>query len=71
MTEIFKVVYRRSDMKWVWRTRHPKTRKWITRWEVEDCQFVQDLLNNPANYRKPKFVLSNIQAFDTLDIIQK
>jgi len=70
MVEVFKVVYRRSDMKWVWRTYDKEKKKWITRWEVEDCGYILDMLNNP-NYRRPKFVLANIQAFDTLDIIRK
>lgn len=70
MTEIFKVVYRKSDMKWIFRTYCKDLKKWVTRWEVEDCAYVMILLGNPG-YRKPKYVLTNIQAFDTLDIIKR
>lgn len=70
MVEIFKVIYRKSDLKWVWRSRCLETKKWVTRWEVEDCEYVQKMLT-PFNYRRPKYVLTNIQAFDTLQVIGK
>lgn len=45
---IWKIFFRpEPHCQWIWRSKDPETERWVTRFEVEDCLFIRDYLNNP------------------------
>lgn len=47
-TIIFRVIFRKHPRyQWIWRSKGPRGR-WVTRFEVEDCEFIRELLENPS-----------------------
>ena len=55
--EIIRVTYRKKDYQWVIRFFDEATKKWYTRFEVEDCEWIHTRLEKLSTTRINEYFL--------------